>query len=41
MNVFVEIEPPAGGSPEEFAANLIAEREKWAKVVTTANIKVE
>jgi len=37
----VEIEPPAGGSPEEFAAYLLAERERWASIVKTANIKRE
>ena len=30
-----------GGTPEEFGAFLRAETTKWAKVVKTANIKVE
>src|SRR3990172_5997544 len=37
----VEIEPPAGGSPEEFAAYLLAERKRGAGIVKTANIKRE
>ena len=30
-----------GGSPEDFAAHVEAEREKWSKVVTDANIRIE
>ncbi|KFC65228.1 putative exported protein [Bosea sp. LC85] len=32
---------PIGNTPQEFAAFVKAEREKWAKVVAQANIKVE
>lgn len=30
-----------GGSPEEFAEHVAAEREKWSKVVTDASIRIE
>jgi tripartite-type tricarboxylate transporter receptor subunit TctC len=37
----LDLQPPAGGSPEEFAAFLTSEREKFAEIVRTAKIKVE
>ena len=37
----IEIEVPAGGSPEEFAAYLMAERERFVSVVKTAGVKLE
>lgn len=40
-NQGLETDPPAGGSPEEFTAYLIAEREKWANVVKAAKVKIE
>jgi len=33
--------PPVGGTPEEFAAYLKREVEKWARVIRGANIKPE
>jgi tripartite-type tricarboxylate transporter receptor subunit TctC len=32
---------PVGNSPEEFAARLAAETEQWAKLVKSANIRIE
>ena len=32
---------PVGGTPEEFAQQLRAEDEKWAKVIRAANIKAK
>ncbi|HET7671028.1 MAG TPA: tripartite tricarboxylate transporter substrate binding protein [Burkholderiales bacterium] len=33
--------PPVGGSPEQFAAHIKREIDKWARVIRTANIKPE
>ncbi len=33
--------PCGGESPEEFAAFVRSEEQKWAKVIKNANIKVE
>jgi tripartite-type tricarboxylate transporter receptor subunit TctC len=40
-NLELEGAQPIGNTPEEFGAFVRAEREKWSKVVTEANIKVE
>jgi tripartite-type tricarboxylate transporter receptor subunit TctC len=40
-NLELEGAQPIGNSPAEFAAFVKAEREKWAKVVSQADIKVE
>lgn len=40
-NLELEGAQPIGNTPQEFAAFVKAEREKWAKVVAQANIKVE
>jgi tripartite-type tricarboxylate transporter receptor subunit TctC len=32
---------PIGNTPEEFSAQILREREKWAKVVKEAGIKPE
>jgi tripartite-type tricarboxylate transporter receptor subunit TctC len=40
-NLELEGAQPIGNTPEEFGAFVKAEREKWSKVVTEANIKVE
>jgi len=37
----LEVDPPAGGSPEEFAAAMLVERDKWANVVKVAKLKIE
>jgi len=37
----LEVDPPAGGSPEEMAAAMLLEREKWAGVVKAAKLKIE
>lgn len=40
-NLELEGAQPIGNTPEEFGTFVKAEREKWSKVVTEANIKVE
>jgi len=40
-NLELEGAQPIGNTPQEFGAFVKAEREKWSKVVTEANIKVE
>ncbi|MGO4672004.1 Bug family tripartite tricarboxylate transporter substrate binding protein [Bosea sp. 2YAB26] len=40
-NLELEGAQPIGNTPQEFTAFVKAEREKWAKVVAQANIKVE
>ena len=37
----LEVDPPAGGSPEEFAAAMLVERDKWANIVKVAKLKIE
>lgn len=32
---------PIGGTPEQFAANIKAETEKWARVIKAANVKLD
>jgi tripartite-type tricarboxylate transporter receptor subunit TctC len=32
---------PVGGTPDDFAQQMRAEGEKWAKVIRTANIKAQ
>jgi tripartite-type tricarboxylate transporter receptor subunit TctC len=32
---------PLGGTPEQFAANIKSETEKWARVIKTANVKLD
>jgi len=33
--------PPVGGTPEQFAAHIQGEIDKWARVIRAANIKAE
>ena len=32
---------PIGRSPEQFAANIRSETEKWARVIKNANVKLD
>ena len=32
---------PIGGTPEQFAANIRSETDKWARVIKAANVKLD